>query len=47
MLDTETGSAAEEVYRRLGYIELGTIPRYGMSPTGEVRDGTFFYKHLT
>lgn len=46
MLDTETGSPAEEMYRKLGYIELGTIPKYGISPTGELKDGTFFYKQL-
>ncbi|KAI9171207.1 Acetyltransferase [Paramyrothecium foliicola] len=45
-LDTETGSAAEEVYKKLGYVALGSIPKYGMSPTGELRDGTIFYKHL-
>lgn len=46
MLDTETGSPAEELYRKLGYTELGTIPKYGISPTGELKDGTFFYKQL-
>lgn len=46
MLDTETGSLAETVYRKLGYTELGKIPKYGISPTGELKDGTFFYKQL-
>ncbi|KAJ4189679.1 N-acetyltransferase domain-containing protein [Fusarium falciforme] len=46
LLDTEAGSVAEEVYRKFGYVELGQIPRYGLSPTGELKDGTFFYKHL-
>jgi GNAT superfamily N-acetyltransferase len=46
LLDTETGSPAEEVYKKLGYVELGQIPRYGLSPNGELKDGTFFWKHL-
>ncbi|KAF5019214.1 hypothetical protein F66182_8788 [Fusarium sp. NRRL 66182] len=47
LLDTETGSPAEEVYKKLGYTELGQIPKYGLSPNGELKDGTFFWKHLT
>ncbi|RDA91675.1 hypothetical protein CP533_0065 [Ophiocordyceps camponoti-saundersi (nom. inval.)] len=46
LLDTESGSAAETVYRELGYVELGRMPMYGISPSGDLRDGTFFYKHL-
>lgn len=34
------------MYRKFGYVELGQIPKYGLSPTGELKDGTFFYKHL-
>ncbi|KAF7558734.1 hypothetical protein G7046_g5429 [Stylonectria norvegica] len=45
-LDTETGSIAEQVYKKFGYVELGKIPKYGLSPAGEMRDGTFFYKQL-
>jgi hypothetical protein len=45
-LDTETGSAAEEVYKKLGYEEYGKIPKYGLSPAGDLKDGTFFYKQL-
>lgn len=47
LLDTETGSPAEAVYSRLGYTEMGRIPNYGISPTGELKDGTFFYKDLS
>ncbi|KAF5651652.1 hypothetical protein F25303_3999 [Fusarium sp. NRRL 25303] len=47
LLDTETGSPAEEVYKKLGYVELGQIPKYGLSPNGELKGGTFFWKHLT
>ncbi|PHH87475.1 hypothetical protein CDD83_8830 [Cordyceps sp. RAO-2017] len=46
LLDTETDSPAEAVCKKLGYIEMGRIPRYGMSPSGELKDGTFLYKHL-
>ncbi|KAF5244511.1 hypothetical protein FAUST_2331 [Fusarium austroamericanum] len=46
LLDTETGSLGGEVFKNLGYIELGQIPKYSLSPTGELKDGTFFWKHL-
>lgn len=46
-MDTETGSPAEAVYKRLGYTEVGIIPNYGISPTGELKAGTFFYKDLS
>ncbi|KPM36434.1 hypothetical protein AK830_g10135 [Neonectria ditissima] len=31
LLDTETGSAAEEVFKKVGYVELGQIPKYGLT----------------
>lgn len=46
MLDVQTDSAAEMVFRRLGYVEVGRIPRYARSPTGAFVDQTFFYKDL-
>ncbi|KAI1386393.1 acyl-CoA N-acyltransferase [Hypoxylon trugodes] len=46
MLDTEIGSAAEKVYPRLGFTEVGRIPRYGISPAGGLKDEVFYYKHL-
>ncbi|KAH8735771.1 acyl-CoA N-acyltransferase [Ilyonectria robusta] len=46
LLDTESGSAAEEVFKKFGYVELGRIPNYGLSPARELKDGTFFYKQL-
>ncbi|KAJ7882286.1 acyl-CoA N-acyltransferase [Mycena leptocephala] len=46
-LDTETGSPAEVVYPKLGYIQLGVIPKYGVSPVdGSLIAGTFFWKQL-
>lgn len=49
MTDTETGSLAEQVYKKLGFIEVGKIPKYGLSPNsapGELKEETFFYKQL-
>jgi GNAT superfamily N-acetyltransferase len=46
MLDTETDSVAEEVYKKLGYTEVGKIPNYGISPAGGTKSETFFYKQL-
>ncbi|PON29577.1 hypothetical protein TGAM01_v201826 [Trichoderma gamsii] len=46
LLDTESGSQAEAVFKTLGYTELGKVPGYGMSPAGGLKDGTFFYKTL-
>ncbi|KAH6692412.1 acetyltransferase [Plectosphaerella plurivora] len=49
MTDAETGTAAELVYKKLGFIEVGKIPSYGLSPNsapGELREETFFYKLL-
>ncbi|KAJ6460643.1 acetyltransferase [Mycena sanguinolenta] len=46
-LDTDTESAAEIVYRKLGYIELGIIPNHGISPPdGSLIASTFFWKQL-
>ena len=46
LLDTETGSPAEEVYKTLGWTEIGKVPAYSVSPSGELKGETFFYKQL-
>ena len=47
MLDTTIGLPAEQVYPKLGYIEWGVIPKYGISPAnGRLVDEKFFYKDL-
>lgn len=46
MLDAEADSPADAVCRALGYTPVGRVPAYGMSPTGELRDGALFYKQL-
>ncbi|TDZ22680.1 Acetyltransferase [Colletotrichum sidae] len=48
MLDTEAGSPAEDVFRKFGYIEVGRIPNFGVSPAvpRQLKDEVFFYKQL-
>jgi GNAT superfamily N-acetyltransferase len=46
-LDTWTGSAAEQLYRSLGYVTVGVIPRYARgSLTPQLEPATFMYKEL-
>ncbi|KAF2857534.1 acyl-CoA N-acyltransferase [Piedraia hortae CBS 480.64] len=47
MLDTTIGFGADKVYPKLGYIQCGMIPKYGISPKdGSLVDELFFYKDL-
>lgn len=46
VLDTNTGSAAETLYLGLGWQKIGEIPRYSLTPTGEPKPASFFYKEL-
>jgi ribosomal protein S18 acetylase RimI-like enzyme len=47
-LDTWTGSHAEALYRSLGYVEVGVIPRFARgSLTPELEPTTIMYKELT
>jgi ribosomal protein S18 acetylase RimI-like enzyme len=46
VLDTATGSPAEEIYPKLGWIRVGVIPDYAMWPEGGLCDTTIFYKRL-
>ena len=46
-LDTVTGSSAEPLYRSLGYIAAGVIPRYARaSLTPDLEAATIMYKEL-
>jgi len=45
-LDTESGSAAETMYRELGWTAAGTIPDFAYRPDGELRPTTFYYRRL-
>jgi len=47
-LDTWTGGHAEVLYRSLGYVTVGVIPRYARgSLTPGLEPTTFMYKELT
>jgi GNAT superfamily N-acetyltransferase len=46
MLDTETGSAGDRLYRRCGWIEYGRVPGHAFKPEGSLAETTFFYKQL-
>lgn len=47
-LDTETGSAGEKLYERLGWVRFGIVPGYATTADGTTRaDCSFFYKELT
>lgn len=45
-LDTRTGSAADVLYRGLGWTAFGIVPGYARDPDGRLADCTFFYKRL-
>lgn len=45
-LDTRQGDAAEQLYRRTGWTELGIIPGYAFDPDGTPHGAVFFYKEL-
>ncbi|WP_373323896.1 GNAT family N-acetyltransferase [Dictyobacter formicarum] len=46
VLDTREGDAAEQLYRRAGYIEAGRIPAYAISAAGTLDGTIYFYKVL-
>ena len=46
-LDAREGGAAERLYRRLGWVTVGTIPDFAIDPDGKAMHGTvIFYKRL-
>ena len=45
VLDTATGSGAEQFYARCGW-EKWEIPRYALMPDGEMTATSLFYKFL-
>lgn len=47
VLDTATGSPAEELYRRLGWTVSGVIPDYALFPDGRYCDTTVYFKKIT
>jgi GNAT superfamily N-acetyltransferase len=46
VLDTEQGSDAERLYRRVGYLEAGVIPRFAATAAGPLIATVIFYKEL-
>lgn len=44
VLDTVTGSEAERLYTRLGWIRVGVIPGYALWPDGRPCATTYYYK---
>ena len=46
MLDTETGSAGDLLYRSCGWIECGRVPDHSFRPDGHLAETTVFYKTL-
>lgn len=46
-LDAKRGTAAEHLYRHVGWIPVGAIPRYALDPDGTTpHDAVIFYKEL-
>ncbi|MFE1345522.1 GNAT family N-acetyltransferase [Streptomyces sp. NPDC058757] len=46
VLDTQTDSPAERLYRGAGWTPAGTIPAYAADPAGVLRPTTLYYKLL-
>ena len=46
MLDTVSGSAADEFYRATGWTAAGVIPNHALLPDGTPSDTTYFWKDL-
>jgi ribosomal protein S18 acetylase RimI-like enzyme len=44
LLDTRAESAAERLYRRLGWQPFGSVPTYAADPDGALADCVFFFK---
>ncbi|WUD77578.1 GNAT family N-acetyltransferase [Streptomyces sp. NBC_00510] len=44
LLDTETDSPAEQLYRSAGWTPYGTVPAHAANPAGVLRPTTFFFK---
>jgi GNAT superfamily N-acetyltransferase len=46
-LDAKRGAAAEQLYRKMGWVYVGTIPAFAVDPDGKTpHDDVIFYKQL-
>jgi GNAT superfamily N-acetyltransferase len=46
-LDAKRGGTADHLYRKLGWVHVGTIPRFAVDPDGRaLHDDVIFYKEL-
>ena len=46
LLDTVQGGAAERLYRRLGWQEIGVVPRHFVDPWGEFKSSVYMMRFL-
>lgn len=46
ILDTESGSLAEQVYCKAGWTKVGSVPGYAADPAGSLKPTTFYYREL-
>ena len=46
VLDTRLGDAASDLYRKVGYVEVGRIPEFARGSNGQLEATVFFYKLL-
>ncbi|MEU1468990.1 GNAT family N-acetyltransferase [Streptomyces sp. NPDC005761] len=46
VLDTESGSPAERLYRSAGWTECGSVPDYAADPAGVLKPTTFYFKAI-
>ena len=46
VLDTRVGDVASLLYRSIGYTEVGQIPQFARSSTGELEGTVYFFKIL-
>jgi ribosomal protein S18 acetylase RimI-like enzyme len=46
VLDAVTGGAAARLYERLGWVRVGDVPNYALTPHGEPCGTTYYYRDL-
>jgi ribosomal protein S18 acetylase RimI-like enzyme len=46
LLDVRTGDPAEALYRSLGFVKFGEVPRYARDPDGGLAASSFYYLDL-